>query len=761
MAHHGLSPLAFNATWAFWAVLAIIAITLAIAFFRRPAAPRVTFILCGIGLLLFALASANPVWRRSAPRDIAVMVDLSPSTRTAQYRDRAALERRIGELLRGTRYRIQYFADGIHPIDGNPEHLPDLPADRTTYSPPAAAAVLLFSDCQFALPEQSPPTYVCVDAGLDDPPDAAITDLEIRGMQAAVSLRNTGGPRRLTFNGTSPANPTTLPSGSLVLTRPLAKGAAQVAAELSPGDAWPENDALSTIMPPPERLERWWIGGSPPGAGWRGMLPGELPTEPNAYLGTSVIVLDNVASSELSDLQQQRLQQYVRDLGGGLAILGGDRAFAAGAYVGTPLDLLSPLASSPPAPTNHWVLLADASGSMSEAVPGGTKWQSATGAIAQLLPHLPPEDVASIGGFAESLQWWVEAKPVREAIKRPIPPPTSYPHGPTNLQPALEAIARFVNGKMPVQLLVLSDFETQITGAPQLAELLKSKSIHLHLLAIGEGTALPALRQIAAATGGSVLAQLDPSRWPAAVRELARAAGNSEIQRTPVSVRFDGLADGIAPQSIAVWDRTWMKAGSSKLAEARSGSEPVPMVALWNAGEGRALAAAFAPSPAAIERLVGLVARPPRDPRFHVSWATGPSVRVTVDAVSGREYLNGQGLSLELGGSRRAVPQTGPGRYELTFDSPRFPAVATVRAGEQVLDRVAVAGRYAPEFDGIGNDLVAMRELARRSGGAVVPPDQGKPLDIRWPAREASIVPLLAVAGAACVGAGLLCLRRG
>ncbi|HEY2585407.1 MAG TPA: vWA domain-containing protein [Tepidisphaeraceae bacterium] len=762
MTHRAFSSLTFDASWASGTVLALAAIAALITYVRRPVAPRGTFILCAAGLLLFALAAANPIWRRPARQEVAVMVDLSPSTRTARYRDRATLERRIAELLRDTPYRIQYFADGTRPADASGPRLPDLHADCTRYSPPAAAAVLLFSDCRFALPEQSPPTYVCVDVGLDDPPDAAVASLEIRGTEAAVSLRNGGDPRRLTLNGTSPANPTTLPGGSLVITRPLARGASQIAAELSPGDPWPENDALATVVPPPQEFERWWVGRSGPGSGWRVMNPGELPTEPDAYLSAAVIVLDNVAASDLSDLQQQRLQQYVRDLGGGLLILGGNRAFAPGGYEGTPIDALSPLASSPPAPTNHWVLLADASGSMSEAVPGGTRWQSATGAIALVLPHLPPQDVASVGCFAETLQWWIDAIPAREAAKQPIPLGNAYPHGPTNLQPALEAIARSADGKMPVQLLVLSDFETQISGAPQLADLLKSKNIHLHLLAIGEGTALPMLRQIAALTGGRVLTEIDPSRWSAAVRELARAAGNPQVQRTPVKVTFESPLQGMPPQSTDLWNRTWMKDGASKLAEARpDAAEPVPMAARWNAGEGRVLAAAFVPDAGVVERLASLVARPPRDPRFHVTWESGPRLRVTIDAVDGRQYLNGQNLSLELNAPRHPIPQTGPGRYELTMQAPRSPAIATVRAGDQVLDRIALAGRYAPEFDEVGNDLAAMRELARRSGGVVVPPGQAKPLDIHWPVREVSIASLLAVAGAACVVAGLLWWQRG
>lgn len=758
--HLEKSFLSFDANWMTWVVIALSALAVAIALIRRPSAPALTLALFAAGLVALSLAAANPVWRRPSAQQVTVMVDLSPSTRTAQYRDRAGLERRIHELLRDVQYRVEYFADGTRPIDGSLKRLPDLPADRTTYGPPAAAAVLLFSDCRFALPEQSPPTYVCVDVGLDDPPDAAISKLEIRGNDAAISVANAGSPRRLAFEGTTPALPTTLPSGSQVIARPLASGASQISVELSPGDAWPENDAMHVTVPPPQQLERWWVGGSSPNNAWRAIDPANLPTDSAAYLNAGVIVLDNVAASQWTDLQQRRLQQYVRDLGGGLVILGGDHAFAAGGYDGTPLDNLSPLASSPPLPTTHWVLLADGSGSMSEAVPGGTRWKHVTDAITATLPHLPPEDVASVGSFAETLHWWVEGKPAREAATTPLPPADAYPHGPTNLQPALESIARSTDGKMPVQLLVLSDLDTQVTDAPRLSELLNSRNVHLHLLAIGEGTALPILRQVAVATGGSVLTQLDPSRWAEATRELARAAGPKLRRQDSILVSFQGPAATIAPQTVDRWNRVWIKPRTEGLASASLEGQTVPMAAEWNSGEGRVVAAAFAPDPGGIDALVKLAARPPRDPRFRVSWETGAQVRVSIDAIDGGQYVNRQTLMLNLGAASQPIPQTGPGRYELEIDAPRASTIATVRVAGRVLERIAIAGRYAPEFDSIGNDYSAMRELALRSGGAVIPPDQSKAIDVHWPVREVQLTSEVAIGGAFCVAMGLIAWRR-
>lgn len=756
--------LMFDSMRSLWIAMAIAIATLAIVLVRSLAWPRVTFIFMTLGMALLALAAGEPIWQRPTAQSVTVMVDLSASTRTADYRDRAALDRRIQELLPRVPYRVQYFAGQVQDNVPAGARLADLPCDHTVYIPPSAAAVLLFSDCRFALPVQSPPAYVVVDTGLEEPEDAAVANLEVRGRQIVVWATNSGSTRRLSMSGAADALPTTLPSGGQMVTRSLAPGASAISAELSPGDAWPENDVLTATVPAPEQLERWWVGRSPAGGNWRSFLPVDLPTAAEAYLLPGVIVLENVSAADLSAAQQERLRQYVYDLGGGLLILGGDHAFAAGGYEGTILDSLSPLASDPPEPTNHWVVLVDSSGSMSGPAAGATRWKFVTDSVTQLIPRLPPEDLGSVGSFSQALDWWAEGKPVRQLESIALPPASAYPHGPTNLQPALEEIARSSDGKMPVQLLVLSDFDTQISKPSELAAALNAKHIHLHLLSIGEGTALPSLKDISAATGGGVMTQLDPAKWAESARELARAAGPRLLEQASTHVTFSGEASAIKPIVTSLWNRVWVKEAASMLADTRRGSQTIPMAARWNLGEGRVLGVALEMSGAKVESLADLVARPPHDPRFQVTWETGSQLRVVVDAVSNGKYLNGRNLTLELtepGGAgltarAKSIAQTGPGLYELSVPAPRSPGLATVRAGRQVIGRVAVAGRYAPEFDAVGNDHAAMRELVARSGGELVPPSRTTPLEIQWPRQPVSLISLLATAGAACVAFALI-----
>lgn len=757
----------FDSPRGLWVALGLTALAAIVAVVRRPDLPRLSTALLGLGALVLSLAAGLPIWNAPARQHVAVMVDLSPSTRTAEYRDRTFLDRRIHELLRTIPYEVRYFSNRTTDTAPGSTRLADLPADRTVYIPPHSGAVLLFSDCRFELPRRGPATYVVVDPGLEDTEDASITNLEIRGNEVAVTVNNPGSSRRLMLSGVAGPMPATAPVGSMVITRPLAPHATRVLAELSPGDAWPENDALSAIPPPPGQFERWWVGGSNPGPDWRVFSPASLPTDPAEYLAPAVIVLEDLSASDLSDTQQQRLAQYLRDVGGGVVILGGARAFAAGAYEGTTLDSISPLASDPPGPTTHWILLADASGSMSAQAGESTRWNFVTEAVARLLPHLPAHDIASLGSFAEKLSWWVQARPLEQIASAPLPPPGSYPHGPTNLQPALESIARSTDGKMPVQLLVLSDFDTQISDPARLAATLRSKNIRLHLLAIGEGTALPALRGVSAQTGGIAMTQLDPARWAASVRELARAAAPKRTGREPLTIHFADDASSLKPQLTSEWNRVWVKDSAVKLADARHASDMLPMAARWNVGEGQALAAAFDPPADQVGRLADLVARPPHDPRFRVSWETAGHLRVVVDAQQNGEFLNDQQLTLELSepsakpgrGRLSPVPQTAPGRYELTLPAARSPGLATVRALGRVIGRIAVAGRYAPEFEAVGNDHAAMDELARRSGGQVVAPEQTTPLDIHWPPHPTPLTSPLAMAAGLLIALGLIWWR--
>jgi hypothetical protein len=197
-----------------------------------------------------------------------------------------------------------------------------------------------------------------------------------------------------------------------------------------------------------------------------------------------------------------------------------------------------------------------------------------------------------------------------------------------------------------------------------------------------------------------------------------------------------------------------------------------PVAATWAVGEGRVVAAGFGAATADAMPFVRFAARSPRDPRLHVTWDVGPALRVSVDASTSdadsasAAFVNGLALSLELREAAGAlaaapvlsqpIPQTAPGRYELSVRAPDVPAIATLRRAGQAIDRVAVAGRYPEEFDRIGNNHRAMRDLAERTGGAVVEPSSTGTLAMELEARGLPLTSACAAAATACMAAGLI-----
>jgi hypothetical protein len=59
-----------------------------------------------------------------------------------------------------------------------------------------------------------------------------------------------------------------------------------------------------------------------------------------------------------------------------------------------------------------------------------------------------------------------------------------------------------------------------------------------------------------------------------------------------------------------------------------------------------------------------------------------------------------------------------------------------VKLDNRIIDRIALPGRHKAEFDRIGLDRAKLLELAQRSGGAVIEPDETTALNL--PRKTAS-----------------------
>jgi hypothetical protein len=740
------------------------AIAVVVWVLRRGSAPRGPLLLVVLGAVAMVLAAGQPFVQWPRIGHVAVMVDVSPSTRTAAFRRQPELLQRISQLLGDLPHTVYHFAHDIVPTQDD-QAPREMFAERTRLAPPRADAVVLFSDARFDPPADAPPTYVAVDAALERPADARVSRIEWRGDEIAAAIVNGGDlPRRLTWSGVSAA-PATVPGGASLVVAAPSRDATAATVTLEPGDAWPENDTLTIRAPPPALAPKWWVGPSPPDATWTAMSSDALPTDQASYLAPQVIVLNNQSAADYSRAQLERIDQYVRTLGGALVIFGGDAAFSAGAYVGTPLDALSPLASSPPTAATHWLILVDASGSMAARAEDGSRWTEAGQALGDLIGSLPPEDPVSVGGFARDLNWWSTGRTAAQTAMQPLPPPDVQPHGPTNLEPALRGLIDSSDGALPAHAIVLTDGQAKLESIDALAEAMRARRITLNVLATATLAADHPLARLASATGGTLLTEADPRAWSTAARQLA-ASHADPLSRQAVTVNFADRLQAPASRTIPAWNRTWPRPSSSAFVTGQIDGQAVTLGAQFDRGAGTVAAVAFAPTPPEAIAIADAVARPPRDPRLIVRWTDDVRLHLSVDATTPTAALNNLRISMTLleddGTPRQVhtVPQVGPGLYALEIDPPSRPMLAIVTVEDRVVDRIALAGRYAPEFARIGNDRPAMSRLANTTGGTVIEPDVTAPIDFHWPTRRLPLIAPLSAAAAAFILLALALWRR-
>lgn len=730
------------------------------------------------GIALLALAAGGPALHRQLPTKLVVMIDVSPSTRGATYRVPSLLAQRLAQLIGDAPYRPVFFSDrNVTPQNGQrfSDQFPEMPSRKTIFTPEPADALVVFTDARFDPPTAAPPTYVIVDPALEKPLDAAVTDLSISTdpngtRHLLATVHNSGPPRKLTWHGTADGNASVVvPTGdSQITSGPIIADVAS--AQLNSGDAWPENDAMSIRVPPPQPTQHWWVsdGSAAAPSGWQAISANDLPPDAADYLAASVVALDDVSADSLTSSSIAALDQFVRQLGGGLLILGGPRAFAAGGYSQTPLEALSPMASLPPQPRARWIILVDASGSMAEQKAGRSAWQWACDAAVHLLGSLPPNDSVTLGSFAQDLTWWAPPATANQLAAQPPQPPSGFPTGPTNLQAAITAIVNLPPPAQaaglhpqPTQLILITDAQASIDDPPALASNLLKANVHVDLLAIAPLKEPNPIAELVTATAGSLLQAGDAQQWSTAASKLAQAVQPPGFDATPVIIHFQSPLSAPSPQASRGSNPLWPRDSVQIIAQATSSSAaPSPIGALWQAGVGRVVALGttgedLALSPPTLSALANLVAAPPRDPRFKVSLQSSGAAAVIgdLDAADPKSgALTDLHPRIDLIAQNKTVAtqplsQTAPGIYHASVDNAAAADLAILATGTQILDRLALPTGSAPEFHAIGNDHATMDLLASRTGGQVIDPSNSARLTFPHRAADLAITQYLLAGG--------------
>ncbi|MCZ6875464.1 MAG: VWA domain-containing protein, partial [bacterium] len=154
-----------------------------------------------------------------------------------------------------------------------------------------------------------------------------------------------------------------------------------------------------------------------------------LPHSLSGYLEYDALIFDNVPGFGISVSQMEILERYVRDMGGGVLMLGGEKSFGAGGYYRTPLEKILPVDMDIPTklsiPSLSLVMVIDKSdsmgGSIRDARPAQayqartTKLEVAKIAAFSAIKLLNPFDQVGLLAFNAEWKWTI---PISEAGKR-------------------------------------------------------------------------------------------------------------------------------------------------------------------------------------------------------------------------------------------------------------------------------------------------------------------------------------------------------
>lgn len=375
------------------------------------------------------------------------------------------------------------------------------------------------------------------------------------------------------------------------------------------GDVFAENDragSIGRVAGPPSLLlvtpqtewgELFADALEVQGVEARVVEPISAPWSLEGWLEQDVVALLNVPALDLHSTQQQQLESWVTEHGGGLLILGGENSFGPGGYYQTRLEEVSPLSSRVPreAPVVAMLFVLDRSGSMQQAVGEANRLTIAKEATVEAIELLNEESVTGVVVFDSEASVLAPVQPVSEKERVFAALEGLGASGGTAIYPALEeAFEQMSRVDAPTRHVVLmTDGLSQPGEFAAITERFREAEITISSVAIGRGADAVLLQNIARAAGGTFHATADFQALPSILAQEALLLSGTPLEEVSFvpewgerGVEFlDGLPAELPPLHGYVLTTAKEEASVHLWAP-----EDDPLLASWQHGLGRVIA---------------------------------------------------------------------------------------------------------------------------------------------------------------------------
>jgi Mg-chelatase subunit ChlD/CheY-like chemotaxis protein len=472
-----------------------------------------------------------------------------------------------------------------------------------------------------------------------------------------------------------------------------------------------------------------------------------------------LLVLDNVPAFQLAHAKMESIEKYVRDLGGGLLVIGGSRSYGAGGYFRTPLERLLPVDMRPPARLDlpHIALLfvLDKSGSMGAGPEGGTKLDLAKAAAIAAADVMNPTDQVGILSFDAAWDWTLPFRPVGKGEWISETLASLQSDGGTDLYKAMVEARRGIAGKEAAikHVIVLSDGLTDKADFHGLVQRMARDGITVSTVSVGSDADVQLMADIARDGKGRGYVALDPQTIPQIfTTETLLIARDLLVDKviTPSVASSAGPMKGIAQANLPPlrgYVLTYPKPGAELLMKA----DKDPLLASWRYGLGRVMAftsdlsgrwgrewVTWQGFPRWASQLARDTMRQALASRVHTEFkAEHDDVKVIADIRSNdgdflnRLDLKGNIMAPNQETEEKPFQQTAPGRYELGFVPLQrgihlLSLYARQPAGEAPLlvTSVPYVVPYPKEYRELKPNLSLLSRVAEETGGQMIDPEK-------------------------------------
>lgn len=228
-----------------------------------------------------------------------------------------------------------------------------------------------------------------------------------------------------------------------------------------------------------------------------------LPANANALSSYGALLLHDISALKLSLTQQTQIAAYVRDLGGGLVVVGGHNSYGLGGYYQTPLETIMPVTMDAPQtlvmPSLAILLVLDKSGSMAQTQGKLSKVDLAKEAALGVLDVVNDRDLFGVLAFESVTKWIVPLQPAVDRLQMAKQIGTLTADGGTEMGSAmLEALAAMSKTQAMVKhLIILSDGQSMEHDFAGTTAKLKAAGVTVSTVAIGTDADRTLLENIA------------------------------------------------------------------------------------------------------------------------------------------------------------------------------------------------------------------------------------------------------------------------